>query len=388
MEKINLSQKSLEIHQKHQGKMGIVSTVPLATKEDLSLAYTPGVGAVCQAIAENSSLAYQYTIKPHSVAVISDGTAVLGLGNIGPLGGLPVMEGKAVIFKQFAGLDAWPIVLNVHTTKEIVDVIKAISPGFGAINLEDIAAPQCFEIEDALQDLGIPVMHDDQHGTAIIVYAALLNAAKVLGKNFADLHVVVNGAGAAGVATSKMLLDTYQTGNTRVRELILCDSKGIIHSQRSDLNPHKQDILRSSNLHNLQGSLEEALKGADVFIGLSVAGALKPEYVKNMAKDSIIFALANPVPEIMPDLALEAGAAIIGTGRSDLPNQINNALVFPGVFKAALDTKSPRITPVMKYAAAKAISNSTQPTREQILPSIFDPELVNNIVKEITSAIS
>ena len=378
-----LQQQSLDLHAKHHGKLAIQSTVPLATKSDLSLAYTPGVGAVCQAIAENPETAYTHSIKGNSVAVISDGTAVLGLGNIGPLGAMPVMEGKAIIFKQFAGLDAWPIVLNVHSSAEIIATIKAIAPGFAGINLEDIAAPQCFEIEAGLQDLGLPVMHDDQHGTAIVVYAALLNAAKTLNKNFSDLKVVINGAGSAGLATAKMLLNFYKTSNLRVKELILCDTKGAIHKNRTDLNPFKTELLQLSNLNDQSGNLEEILRGADIFVGLSAPGALKAEWIKTMAPNPIIFALANPVPEIYPEEALTAGAAIVGTGRSDFPNQINNALVFPAVFKAAIKNRATSITPAMKYAAAIAIANSIAPTATQILPDIFQPNLVDDIVKGI-----
>lgn len=382
-----IQQDSLQLHSKHGGKLEIKSSVPLNNKQDLALAYTPGVGAICELIAEKPESAATYTGKNHSIAVISDGSAVLGLGNIGPLAALPVMEGKAIIFKRFANLDAWPIVLNVHTTEEIVSTIKAIAPGFGAINLEDIAAPQCFEIEAALQDLGIPVMHDDQHGTAIIIYAALLNAAELAGKNFQDLKVVINGAGAAGLATAKMLLDFDQTGNSAVKELILCDTKGIIHKNRNDLNFYKQEILQKSNLTNQQGSLLDALENADVFIGLSVAGALQPEMIKSMAEKPIIFALANPVPEIYPDQAKAAGAFITATGRSDFPNQINNALVFPGIFRGALDNGFQQITPALKYITAKSIASVIKPSVDQILPDIFHPQLVGSISMSIMRSI-
>lgn len=379
----NIQTDSINLHRVHQGKMEIKPTVPVTNLAELAIAYTPGVGAVCSEIAKNPDLANQLTIKKHSVAVISDGSAVLGLGNIGPLGALPVMEGKSIIFKTFANIDAWPIVLNVHTTEEIVQTIKAISPGFGGINLEDIAAPQCFEVEEQLMDLGIPVMHDDQHGTAVVVYAGLQNACKVLGKKFSELKVVINGAGAAGLATAKMLLDYEKTGSERVKSLILCDSKGIISKNRSDLNKYKNQILELSNLENQEGSLEEALKAADVFIGLSVAGALKPEMVKSMNTNPIIFALANPVPEIYPEEAYQAGAGVVGTGRSDFPNQINNALVFPGVFKAALQQNHQKITAKMKYQAALAIAATVEPKRDQILPDLFNSNLVENIVKAI-----
>jgi malate dehydrogenase (oxaloacetate-decarboxylating) len=378
-----IQQDSLQLHSKHRGKLEIKSSVPLQNKNDLALAYTPGVGAICEEIAADPEKAKIYTGKNHSVAVISDGSAVLGLGNIGPLAALPVMEGKAIIFKHFANLDAWPIVLNVHTTEEIVSTIKAIAPGFAAINLEDIAAPQCFEIEEALQDLGIPVMHDDQHGTAIVIYAALLNAAKLAGKNFSDLKVVINGAGAAGLATAKMLLDFDQTGNYAVKELILCDTKGIIHNGRTDLNSYKQEILKKSNLTNQQGSLADALQNADVFIGLSVAGALQAEMIKSMAEKPIIFALANPVPEIYPDQAKAAGAFITATGRSDFPNQINNALVFPGIFRGSIDNGATQITSPIKYATAHSIASVIEPSIDQILPDIFHPQLVGSITQSI-----
>lgn len=382
-----LKTASLELHKANQGKLQIASKVPFENLSDLSLAYTPGVGAVCEAIAANPELANTHTIKGNSIAVISDGTAVLGLGNIGPLGSLPVLEGKALLFKKFGGLDAWPIPLNVHTTEEIVSTIKAISPGFAGINLEDIAAPQCFEIEAALQNLGIPVMHDDQHGTAIVVYAGLINAARLLNKNFSNLKVVINGAGAAGLATARMLLDLDQTGNPRVKELLICDTKGIISKNRSDLNPYKQSILEHSNLQNIDGDLAKALEGTDVFIGLSAPGALKQEMIKTMNTQAIIFALANPVPEIYPDEAYQAGAAVVGTGRSDFPNQINNALVFPGIFKAAVQFRQTRITPAMKYATAHAIAQSIEPKTESILPNIFQPGLVDNIVAEVKKVI-
>lgn len=380
-----LGRESLELHRQHVGKLEIQSSVPLGDRHDLSLAYTPGVGAVCDAIAANPALAWSHSIKAHSVAVISDGSAVLGLGNIGPQAALPVMEGKAVLFKAFGGLDAWPLVLDVHDSASIVSTIKAVAPGFGAINLEDIAAPVCFEVEEQLQDLGIPVMHDDQHGTAIVVYAALLNAARVVGKKLGDLKVVINGAGAAGLATARMLLDADGTGNERVRDLIICDSKGIIHRDRPDLNPYKAALLELANREDLRGDLSAALEKADVFIGVSVAGALKPEMIARMAADPIIFAMANPVPEIFPDAAYAAGAAVCGTGRSDLPNQINNALVFPGLFKAAVAQRRPRITAAMKYAAARGLASVVSPSKEAILPDIFNPRLVPSIVETVTA---
>ncbi|MGL5830615.1 MAG: NAD(P)-dependent malic enzyme [Candidatus Altimarinota bacterium] len=375
----DLQMESKKIHAQSRGKLEIKSSVPLENKEDLALAYTPGVGGVCEEIASNPEKANQYTSRAHTVAVVSDGSAVLGLGNIGPLAALPVMEGKAILFKKFANLDAWPIVLNVHSTAEIVAAIKAISPGFAAINLEDIAAPQCFEVEEQLQDLGIPVMHDDQHGTAIAIYAALLNSAKLAGKSFDQLKVVINGAGAAGLATAKMLLNFSNSGHPAVKELIICDTKGIIHSERTDLNIYKKELLKKSNLSNQQGDLAHALKDADVFIGLSVAGALQPEMIKVMADKPIIFALANPVPEIYPDAAKAAGAFIVATGRSDFPNQINNALVFPGIFSGVISNNTNHISAEIKYVTAYSIAETIEPTIDQILPDIFHPELVGRI---------
>lgn len=370
-----IQKASLELHSKHRGKLEIKSSVPLENLQDLAIAYTPGVGAVCEEIAAHPEKVNQLTSRSHSVAIVTDGSAVLGLGNIGPLAALPVMEGKAILFKKFANLDAWPIVLDVHTTAEIVATIKAIAPGFAAINLEDIAAPQCFEIEEALQDLGIPVMHDDQHGTAIAIYAALINSANLAGKKFEDLKVVINGAGAAGLATAKMLLDFSNTKFPAVKELILCDTKGIIHSKRDDLNFYKKEILQKSNLNNQEGGLNDALQNADVFIGLSVAGALQAEVIKTMADKPIIFALANPVPEIYPDKAKEAGAFIVATGRSDFPNQINNALVFPGIFSGVISNGADKISSEIKYAAAFSIAETITPSVDQILPDIFHPEL-------------
>lgn len=379
----NIQSDSIKLHSANQGKLEIKAKVAINDRQDLALAYTPGVGAVCSEIAQTPHKANELTIKKHSVAVISDGSAVLGLGNIGPLAALPVMEGKAIIFKKFANLDAWPIVLDVHSTDEIVRTIKAISPGFGGINLEDIAAPQCFEIEEQLISLGIPVMHDDQHGTAVIVYAGLKNACKVLGKNFSELKVVINGAGAAGLATAKMLLDYEKTGESKVKELLLCDSKGILSKNRHDLNKYKSQILELSNLNNIEGGLADALVEADVFIGLSVAGALNQEMIKKMNKSPIIFALANPIPEIYPEEAYSAGAGIVGTGRSDFPNQINNALVFPGIFKAAIEKNHPQITAKMKYQAAEGIAKTIEPKRDQILPDLFNEKLVENIFNTI-----
>ncbi|MBD3270222.1 NAD-dependent malic enzyme [Candidatus Peregrinibacteria bacterium] len=379
------NKKAQELHQKTPGKLELKSPLPLNTREDLSLLYTPGVGSICKAIANDKSKALQYTSKANSIAVISDGSAVLGLGNIGPEAALPVMEGKAIIFKKFADLNAWPIVIGTENIKDIIKTIKNISPGFAGINLEDFAAPKCFEIEAELQNLGIPVMHDDQHGTAIVAYAALLNACKVSDKDFEDLTVVVNGAGAAGIAITKMLTDFEGKIGKKVANVIICDSKGIIHRDRDDLNLYKRELIPYINTGNLQGTLEMALHQSDVFMGVSVAGALKPEWIKNMNEKPIIFAMANPIPEIYPNTAEKNGAFITATGRSDFPNQINNALVFPGIFKGAIQNRLPNINIEMKALAAHAIAKTIEPTQKNLLPNIFNIELVPNIVEAITS---
>ncbi len=370
---------ALKKHKELKGKIGIALKDVLDSQEKLSTYYTPGVAAVSRYVAEHPDETRDYTWLNNSVAVISDGSAVLGLGNIGPYGALPVMEGKAMLFKHFADIDAVPIILNVHSADEIVAAVSAIAPSFGGINLEDIAAPICFEVEDRLKEtLPIPVFHDDQHGTAIVVLAGLINAMKVTGKSLHDCRVVCVGAGAAGTAIMK-LLNTYANP-----EILAVDSKGIISLDRDDLNSDKQSLLTFTNKNSISGSLSEALQGADIFIGVSSAGLLTPEMIKTMAKDPIVFAMANPTPEIMPDIALQAGVAIMATGRSDFPNQVNNSLAFPGIFRGALDNKVSNITDEHKLAAAEVIANLVDnPDKEHIIPSTLDPRLVPSIARVI-----
>ena len=373
---MNNRKDSLKLHKDLRGKLEILSKVNLKNERNLSLAYTPGVAEPVKEIIKDHDAIYKYTIKGNSVAIITDGSAVLGLGNVGPEAALPVMEGKAAIFKEFAGIDAFPICLATQDTKEIIRTIKILSPTFGAINLEDIAAPRCFEIEEALQDIGIPVFHDDQHGTAIVVLAALQNALKVAKKDISKVKVVINGAGAAGTAIAKLLKSP--------KEVIICDSKGIIDKTRTNLNKYKKALSRITNPKHIKGSLQNALVGADVFIGVSKPNILTTEMIKTMNTKPIIFAMANPVPEIMPDRAKKAGAFIVATGRSDFPNQVNNALVFPGIFRGALDARILRITPAMKMSAAKALAGLVKnPTRQKILPSLTDPRIVSTIAKAI-----
>jgi malate dehydrogenase (oxaloacetate-decarboxylating) len=370
---------ALEKHKELKGKIGIQLKDELDSKEKLSIYYTPGVGAVSSYVAEHPEEARDYTWLNNSVAVVSDGSAVLGLGNIGPLGALPVMEGKAMLFKHFGHIDAVPIVLDVHSADEIVAAVKAIAPSFGGINLEDIAAPICFEVEERLKaELDIPVMHDDQHGTAVVTLAGLINAMKVTGRKLEDAKIVVVGAGAAGTAIMK-LIHTYASPR-----MFAVDSKGIISANRTDLNDEKKALLEFSNLSGIDGSLEDILAGADVFIGVSKPGLLTAEMVKTMGKDPIIFAMANPVPEIMPDVAKEAGVAIMATGRSDFPNQVNNSLAFPGIFRGALDNRVTKITDEHKIAAAEVIASLVEnPTADQIMPSPLDERLVPQIAAVI-----
>ncbi len=379
---MNFNRASLAKHRQHQGKIEIKSKFgPLTSREDLSIAYTPGVAAVSTYVSEHPEKASIYTIKGNTIAIVSDGSAVLGLGNIGPLGALPVMEGKALLFKQFAGVDAYPIVLATQDTEEIIKVVKAIAPTFGGINLEDISAPRCFEIEERLvNELDIPVMHDDQHGTAIVVLAALINSLKLVKKNAKDIRVVISGAGAAGTAIAKLL---YLYG---VRNLIMVDSKGTISKDRPDLNKDKQQLLTFTNQTNLSGTLARAVVGADVFVGVSAPGIVTPKMISTMNTKSIVFAMANPIPEIMPDEAKKGGAYIVGTGRSDFPNQINNVLAFPGVFRGALDNHVSKITDHMKLAAAQAIAGCVSKTElgpEKILPTVFDKKVVTRVAKVI-----
>lgn len=365
---INYQEKSIEAHRRARGKIEVVGKLPVTNREELSIAYTPGVAGPSLEIARDPLLARELTATKSMVAVISDGSAVLGLGNIGPLGALPVMEGKCVLFKTFANLDAFPIVLGTQATEEIIAAIKAIAPTFGGINLEDIAAPRCFEIEAQLKkELDIPVMHDDQHGTAIVVLAGLINALKVRGKKKENVKIVVNGAGAAGIAITKLL---SQYGFTHI---LMCDSKGIIDATRDDLTHEKKELLKITNLEHKQGNLKEALVGADIFLGVSKGHLIDKRDVERMSEGAIIFAMANPVPEIEPDEAIAGGASIYASGRSDLPNQINNSLAFPGIFRGAIDNRVKGITDTMKIAAAEALASVIiEPTEEKIIPGPFD----------------
>jgi malate dehydrogenase (oxaloacetate-decarboxylating) len=374
------AQLSIESHKKHRGKIEVVSKLPVTNRDELSIAYTPGVAAPCLEIAKDKNLAKEMTSTKNMVAVISDGSAVLGLGNIGAEAALPVMEGKCVLFKTFAGIDAFPIVLGTQDTEEIIATIKSIAPTFGAINLEDISAPRCFEIEKRLiEELDIPLMHDDQHGTAVVVLAGIINALKVVNKNKEDVRVVFSGAGAAGIASAKLL---YSYG---IKNIILVDSKGIVSNSRTDLDKTKKEMLQITNKDDTNGSLQDAIKGADIFIGVSKPKLLSKEDIQSMNKDAIIFALANPTPEIMPDIALSGGAKIIATGRSDFPNQVNNSLAFPGIFKGTLYSGAKKITEKMKIAAAEALSSLVKnPTAEKIIPDPFD----NGICEAVTEAVA
>lgn len=379
------NEKALELHKQWNGKLETVSKTPVKSREDLSYAYTPGVAEPCKVIAANKEEAYTYTMKANTVAVVSDGSAVLGLGNIGPYAAMPVMEGKAVLFKEFGGVNAVPICLDTQDTEEIIKTVTYLAPGFGGINLEDISAPRCFEIEQRLKEiLDIPVFHDDQHGTAIVVLAGIINALKVTGKKKESCRVVVNGAGSAGVAITKLLL-TYGFPN-----IIMCDKSGILSRQSEGLNWMQEKMVEVTNLSGETGSLADALKGADIFVGVSAPGIVTKEMVASMNKDSILFAMANPVPEIMPDLAKEAGARIVGTGRSDFPNQINNVVAFPGIFKGALEGRASQITEEMKLAAANAIAGlvpDEELNENNIMPEAFDPKVVQAVAEAVKSHI-
>ena len=379
------NEKALMLHEQWNGKLETVSKTPVKSREDLSLAYTPGVAEPCKVIAQDKEAAYKYTMKANTVAVVSDGSAVLGLGNIGPYAAMPVMEGKAVLFKEFGGVNAVPICLDTQDTEEIIKAVTYLAPGFGGINLEDISAPRCFEIEERLKEiLDIPVFHDDQHGTAIVVLAGIINALKVVGKRKEDCRVVVNGAGSAGVAITKLLL-TYGFPN-----IIMCDKVGIVSKDTEGLNWMQKKMTEVTNLNNEKGSLADALKGADIFVGVSAPGIVSKEMVASMNKDAILFAMANPIPEIMPDLAKEAGARVVGTGRSDFPNQVNNVVAFPGIFKGALEGRASQITEEMKLAAANAIA-SLVPDEElnenNIMPEAFDPRVAELVAQAVKSHI-
>lgn len=376
----NLYEQSIELHKKHGGKLETNSKVPLLNKEDLSLAYTPGVAGVCEAIAKDKNLAKIYTMKKNTVAIVTDGTAILGLGDLGPLAAIPVMEGKAAIFKEFGGVDAFPICLDTTDTEEIIKVIKQIAPVFGGINLEDISAPRCFTIEERLRkELDIPVMHDDQWGAATVTLAALINALKITGVEKTNAKVVLSGVGSAGVATGR-LLHEYGITNT-----IFCDSHGIINSKREGLTKEKIELLKGSAIKELEGGLDVAIKDADVFIGLSKPNVLTPLMVKSMSSKPIIFALANPMPEIMPDIARSAGAYVVATGRSDFPNQINNSLVFPGAFKAMLDKQIPQFENKIFIKVAEALASMIEnPTPERIIPSMFDDGVKDTVYNAVS----
>lgn len=378
---MTINEKALELHEKWNGKLDTVSKVQVKTREDLALAYTPGVAEPCKVIAKDPEAAYRYTIKSNTVAVVSDGSAVLGLGNIGPLAAMPVMEGKAVLFKEFGGINAFPICLDTQDTEEIIETVVRIAPAFGGINLEDISAPRCFEIEERLKKLlNIPVFHDDQHGTAIVVLAGIINALKVTGKKKEDCRVVVNGAGSAGVAITKLLL------NYGFPHITMCDKTGMLCKGMEGLNWMQEKMVEVTNLEHKTGTLADALKGADIFVGVSAPGIVSQEMVASMNKDSILFAMANPIPEIMPDLAKAAGARVVGTGRSDFPNQVNNVLIFPGIFRGALEGRATAITEEMKLAAANAIAalvDDSELSDENILPAAFDPRVADAVSKAV-----
>lgn len=379
------NEKALLMHEKWNGKLETVSKTPVKTREDLAIAYTPGVAEPCKVIAQDKEAAYKYTMKANTVAVVSDGSAVLGLGNIGPYPAMPVMEGKAVLFKEFGNVNAVPICLDTQDTEEIIKAVTYLAPGFGGINLEDISAPRCFEIEERLKEiLDIPVFHDDQHGTAIVVLAGVINALKVVGKKKEDCRVVVNGAGSAGVAITKLLL-TYGFPN-----IIMCDKVGIVSRDTEGLNWMQKKMTEVTNLNNETGSLADALKGADIFIGVSAPNIVTPKMVASMNRDSILFAMANPIPEIMPDVAKAAGARVVGTGRSDFPNQVNNVVAFPGIFKGALEGRATQITEEMKLAAAEAIAGLVPADKlsdDNIMPEAFDPQVAEVVANAVKSHI-
>ncbi len=378
---MDYNQLSLKMHEEHKGKIEVATKVAIETKDDLSTAYTPGVAEPCRKIHENPAPIYKYTCKANTVAVVSDGTAVLGLGDIGPLAAMPVMEGKSALFKRFGNVDAFPICLDTKDTEEIIRTVKAIAPSFGGINLEDIAAPRCFEIEKRLkEELDIPVFHDDQHGTAIVVAAGLDNALKIVGKKWSEITAVISGAGAAGISICK-LLQRFGIG-----DVILCDRKGAIVEGREDMNSAKAEMAKTTNKNNQAGTLADVLAGKDVFIGVSAPGLVSVEMVASMAKDAIVFAMANPTPEIMPEDAKKGGARVIATGRSDFPNQINNVLVFPGIFRGALDANASAITESMKEAASRAIASIVKPeelNEEYIIPDAFNEDVAKVVAKAV-----
>lgn len=387
---MDIYKESIKLHDKLGGKLSVNGKISLKNIQDLSLVYTPGVAEVCKVIHKNPLRVRDLTMKKDTVAIVTDGSAVLGLGNIGPEAALPVMEGKAMIFKEFAGINAVPICLQTQNIFEIVNIVKNISPGFAGINLEDISAPRCFEIEEALQDIGIPVFHDDQHGTAIVLLAALINSAKLAEKKISELKVVINGAGAAGTAIAELLLCVGHSKDVcqPVRELLVCDSKGIISHARQDIseNEHKKHLVKITNRQNIEGTLADAMKESDVLVGVSIGNVVTKEMVQSMNDKPIIFAMANPTPEIDPKEAQEAGAFIVGTGRSDYPNQVNNALVFPGIFRGAIEAKAEKITREMKAAAAYALADSVKNlSRGAVLPSLLEKGIAENIALAVKS---
>lgn len=383
MSRNNLKEAAIELHRQHSGKIEIVSKMEVNNQSDLSLVYTPGVADVCKEIVDNPKAADTLTSRGNMVAVVTDGTAVLGLGDIGPKAAMPVMEGKSILFKKFAGIDAVPLCLDTKDTDEIVNIIKALAPTFGGINLEDISAPRCFEIEERLKkELDIPVFHDDQHGTAIVVLSALINALRIVNKAHKNIDIVINGAGAAGIAIAKLLM------HAGYRNITLVSLEGVVCKGEKWMNPAQAAMAEVTNVKKVKGTLEEAIKGADVFIGVSGPGALKAEYIKLMERDPIVFAMANPIPEIYPEEALEAGAAVVGTGRSDYPNQVNNLLAFPGIFRGALDAKARDITMEMKVAAAFAIANvvsDQELTANHVIPSALDPRVAEEVAKAVAA---
>lgn len=382
---MTINEKAFKLHEEWKGKLEISSKTPVKTREDLAIAYTPGVAEPCKKIAENEEEVYRYTMKGNTIAVVSDGSAVLGLGNIGAKAAMPVMEGKAVLFKEFGGVNAIPICLDTQDTEEIIRIVKALSPGFGGINLEDISAPRCFEIEERLkQELDIPVFHDDQHGTAIVVLAGIINALKVVGKQKEKCKIVVNGAGSAGIAITKLLL-LYG-----FPEITMCDINGIINSHSANLNWMQKEMQKVTNLEDRTGTLADALKGADIFVGVSAPNIVTAEMVAGMNKDAILFAMANPVPEIMPDVAKAAGARVVGTGRSDFPNQVNNVVVFPGIFKGALESRATQITDEMKLIAANAVAGLVAEedlSEDNILPEAFDERVAEAVSAAVKACV-
>lgn len=378
---MNYNEMALKMHEEHKGKISVTSKVAVKTRDDLSTAYTPGVAEPCRKIRDDKSEVYRYTAKGNLVAVVSDGTAVLGLGDIGPEAAMPVMEGKSILFKEFAGIDAFPICLDTKDTEEIVETVKRLAPTFGGINLEDISAPRCFEIERRLkEELDIPVFHDDQHGTAIVVSAGLTNALKYVGKEFSEAKVVINGAGSAGISICKLLLELG------VGDIVLVDRNGILAVGEEWMNPAQKEMAEKTNKEQIHGDLKTAMQGRDVFVGVSAPNIVTAEMVSTMAKDAVVFAMANPTPEIMPDEAKKGGAKVVATGRSDFPNQINNVLVFPGIFRGALDARATDITEEMKIAAVKAIADIIKPeelTEDYIIPGAFDERVADNVAREV-----